>query len=51
MLPRAAQELPVGHPELDVTIEMEIAVASHMGRPAKEWVDRLATAVGRARGP
>ena len=46
VLDRAAQELPDGHPELDVTIEMEIAVASHIGPPGEDgrpaWQPRSA---------
>jgi DNA-binding CsgD family transcriptional regulator/tetratricopeptide (TPR) repeat protein len=46
----AIRGLPPGHHEEEIELETEIAIASHMGMPASEWVDRLASAVERAPG-
>ena len=50
VLDRAVQALPGGHHDEGVALETEIALASHMGLPAKEWIDRFAVVVERADG-
>jgi DNA-binding CsgD family transcriptional regulator len=49
-LDRALAQLPDRHHEEEMALEAEIAMASHLGLPAKEWVDRLASVVQRADG-
>jgi DNA-binding CsgD family transcriptional regulator len=48
---QAVRELPAGHHDEEVSLEAEIAFASHMGLPVKDWIDRFATVVERAGGP
>jgi DNA-binding CsgD family transcriptional regulator len=50
VLGRAVQALPGGHHDEEVSLETEIAFASHMGLPVKEWIDRFAAVVERAGG-
>jgi DNA-binding CsgD family transcriptional regulator len=50
VLDDAAGRLPAGRREEYLSLEMELAIAGHMGRPAKDWVDRFAGAVTRATG-
>ena len=48
---QAVQDLPAGHHDEEVSLETEIAFASHMGLPVKEWIDRFAAVVKRAGDP
>jgi len=50
VLDQASERLPDGHHDEAIALEAEIALASHMGRPATEWVDRLAAVADRAQG-
>jgi DNA-binding CsgD family transcriptional regulator len=50
VLDQALKVLPDGHHDEEMLFEAEIATASHIGLPAKEWVDRLAAVVERADG-
>jgi tetratricopeptide (TPR) repeat protein len=51
VLDQASERLvPEAHHDEAIALEAEIALASHMGRPAKEWVDRLAAVADRAPG-
>ena len=50
VLDQAAASLPPGHHDEEIALEAEIALASHMGLPAKEWIDRLAAVVERSQG-
>jgi DNA-binding CsgD family transcriptional regulator/tetratricopeptide (TPR) repeat protein len=50
VLDAAVAHLPDGHHDEHVALEAEIAIASHMGLPAKEWIDRLASVVDHAQG-
>jgi DNA-binding CsgD family transcriptional regulator len=47
-LDRAAQALTDSQHDLQMSLELEIAMSSHMGLPAKEWIDRVAAAADRA---
>lgn len=51
VLDRAIEQLPEGCHDEDMALEAELAMASHLGLPAKEWVDRLAKVAERADGP
>ena len=50
VLDQAVQALPAGHHDEEISLEGEIAFASHMG-PVTDWIDRFAAAAERADGP
>ena len=50
VLDQAVKDLPAGHHDEEISLEGEIAFASHMG-PVTDWIDRFAAAAERADGP
>ncbi len=51
VLDQAVSALPAGHHDEEASLEGEIAFASHMGLPAKGWIDRFAAVAERADRP
>ena len=50
VLDQAVNDLPTGHHDEEISLEGEIAFASHMG-PVTDWIDRFAAVAERADGP